>query len=499
MDIHPIYHYAVGIDVHLAILMVCVILQGGDGAVQVWFRQFGSFRRDRLAMARWIAGFQPDTVVMESTGVYWKSPYAFLEWEGIRALVVNAQHVKQIRGRKTDMNDAEWLAVLGRSSLLRGSFIPPENLRHLRHLRQVSRYHQRTTATLATEKNRLVRVLSDAGIRLSAVVSDLHGTAATAMIDCLLDGGTPDDALALAGRLHAPREEAGTWLFLENPRVGVCRRLTGEGAAEPFPIEPKERLHLLFVVSRPEGEGFFDPRADPQAVMDALERRAPGRITVELLRPPTLGGLIERLEDERLPSVDVLHFDGHGVYDSDGALADAARALTAGLPGHFRQVAEAGAATQQGYLLFEDKGDKRHPVSALLFGDMLNQQRVPLVVLSACQSAKVGGDDPLGSVAARLTRAGISAVLAMTHSVLVATTAALFGHLYGELGRGRTLGTALDNAHRGLYRDPQRGERRRGEAWITLKLQDWFVPALYRTGSDAALCSPRPCRERDRG
>jgi tetratricopeptide (TPR) repeat protein len=127
---------------------------------------------------------------------------------------------------------------------------------------------------------------------------------------------------------------------------------------------------------------------------------------------------------------------------------------------------------------------------------MLNQQQVPLVILSACQSAKLGGDDPLGSVAARLTRAGIPNVLAMTHSVLVETTRALFGHLYRELGRGRPLGTALENARRELYAHPVRGERRRGTGWTDLILQDWFLPTLYRTGDDAALLA-RPAAPAD--
>jgi transposase len=191
-------------DVHLAVIHVCVILQEAGCEPEVHRRQFGAFQRDRRAMAEWIAGFAPDTVVMESTGIYWKSPYAALEKVGIRARVVNAQHVKKVPGRKTDTSDAEWLAMLARAGLLRGSFIPPEKLRNLRH---ISRYHQRTTAMLTSEKNRLVRLLSDAGIRLTAVVSDPHGVAARAMIDCLLDGGTPEQALRYTGRLKAPREE----------------------------------------------------------------------------------------------------------------------------------------------------------------------------------------------------------------------------------------------------------------------------------------------------
>ena len=204
MDIQPIFRCAVGMDVHLAVIHVGVILQEPGCEPAVYRRQFGAFQRDRRAMAEWIAGFAPDTVVMESTGIYWKSPYAALEQVGIRALVVNAQHVKKVPGRKTDTSDAEWLAMLARAGLLRDSFIPPEPLRNVR---QISRYHQRTTAMLAAEKNRLVRLLSDAGIRLTAVVSDPHGVAARALIDCLLEGGTPEQALRYAGRLKAPREE----------------------------------------------------------------------------------------------------------------------------------------------------------------------------------------------------------------------------------------------------------------------------------------------------
>jgi transposase len=204
MDIQPIFRCAVGIDIHLALLCVCIIIAEPGAEPVVHRREFGGFQRDRRAMADWIARFQPDIVVMESTGIYWKSPYAALEKVGIHAQVVNARQVKKVPGRKTDTSDAEWLAILARAGLLRGSFIPPERLHTLR---QVSRHHQKVTAMRAMEKNRLVRVLSDAGIRITTVVSDPHGVAATAIIDCLLDGGTPEQALALAGRLQAPREE----------------------------------------------------------------------------------------------------------------------------------------------------------------------------------------------------------------------------------------------------------------------------------------------------
>nr|WP_295582535.1 CHAT domain-containing protein [uncultured Lamprocystis sp.] len=112
----------------------------------------------------------------------------------------------------------------------------------------------------------------------------------------------------------------------------------------------------------------------------------------------------------------------------------AAGALPARLHAAMARAGDGATGAHQGYLLFEHDDGKEHLVPASLLGDMLNQQQIPLVILSACQSAKLGGDDPLGSVAARLTRAGIPNVLAMTHSVLVETTRALFGHLYRELG-----------------------------------------------------------------
>jgi transposase len=203
MDIQPIFRCAVGMDVHLALICVCIIVAEPGLEAEVHRREFGGFKRDRRAMAKWIASFHPDIVVMESTGIYWKSPYAALEHVGLQAKVVNAQPVEKVPGRKTDTSDAEWLAMLARAGLLRGSFIPPERLRTLR---QISRYHHRLTAQRAMEKNRLLKVLSDAGLRLTAVVSDAHGVAASAIIECLLAGGTPEQALTYAGRLRTPPE-----------------------------------------------------------------------------------------------------------------------------------------------------------------------------------------------------------------------------------------------------------------------------------------------------
>lgn len=205
MELTPIYRCVAAVDVHQAKLTVCVIDEDENGEVHAERREFGGFKRDRLAMAQWIASFCPEVVVMESTGIYWKSPYAALEKAGIAALVVNARHVKNVPGRKTDIADAQWLATLARCGLLRGGFVPPG---HFRGLRLISRQAQKLTGVLAGEKNRLHKVLTDGGIRLGTVVSDIHGKSARAMVKGLLNGETPEQVLRYAShRLKATQEE----------------------------------------------------------------------------------------------------------------------------------------------------------------------------------------------------------------------------------------------------------------------------------------------------
>ncbi len=156
------------LDIHQAKLTVCVLYESDSGEVVTEVREFGSFKRDRREMAAWVAFFHPELVVMESTGIYWKSPYAALDWYCLNLAVVNARHVKQVPGRKTDINDAQWLATLARSGLLRGGFVPPQ---HFREYRLIARQLQKLTGISSDEKNRLHKLLTDAGIRLSIVWS----------------------------------------------------------------------------------------------------------------------------------------------------------------------------------------------------------------------------------------------------------------------------------------------------------------------------------------
>lgn len=205
MELAALYKRVIGLDIHQAQITACALLEEPDGTMRIEQRQFGGFKRDRRELAHWVASLKPEEVVMESTGIYWKSPYAALEAVGIRAKVVNARHVKHVPGRKTDVGDAHWLATLARAGLLRGSFVPPAKLRELR---LIARQRQKLVGQLAAEKNRLHKVLTDSGIRLGVVVSDLHGQSARAMVKAIIAGQPPHAVLKLASRrLKAAREE----------------------------------------------------------------------------------------------------------------------------------------------------------------------------------------------------------------------------------------------------------------------------------------------------
>ena len=204
MELTPIYKRVIGLDVHQAQISACAILEQADGSVVLERREFGGFKRERKALAEWARAIAPEVVVMESTGIYWKSPFAALEAVGIVAWVVNARHVKAVPGRKTDVADAQWLATLARAGLLRASFIAKADLRSLRH---IARQRQKLGGMLASEKNRIHKLLTDAGIRLGVVVSDLHGQSARAMVKALIAGKSVPEVLALASnRLRASRE-----------------------------------------------------------------------------------------------------------------------------------------------------------------------------------------------------------------------------------------------------------------------------------------------------
>jgi len=188
-----LYGRVCGLDVHKKVVVACVrILDLKDGTVQSTLRQFGTMTADLLELRRWLAEQKVTHVAMESTGVYWQPVFNLLE-EHFQTWVVNAQHIKKVPGRKTDMKDAEWIAQLMQCGLLRPSFIPDRQQRELRDLtRQQTKLVQQRNAV----DNRVQKVLETANVKLGSVASDVLGVSGRKMIEALIAGEKDTSVLA---------------------------------------------------------------------------------------------------------------------------------------------------------------------------------------------------------------------------------------------------------------------------------------------------------------
>lgn len=198
---HVLYERCCGLDVHKKSVTACLITPEGRET-----RTFGTMTADLLALADWLLAQAVTHVAMESTGVYWKSPYNLLEGTGLELLVVNPQHIKAVPGRKTDVRDAEWIAELLQHGLLRGSFIPE---RGQRELRELVRYRTQVIREHARAVQRVQKTLEGANIKLSSVATDILGVSGRAMLRALAAGEADPAALAemAKGRLRSKRPE----------------------------------------------------------------------------------------------------------------------------------------------------------------------------------------------------------------------------------------------------------------------------------------------------
>jgi len=184
------------LDVHKAQVTACARVPGGDGARGQHVAEFATTVRGLLALRDWLAGLGVTQVAMEATGVFWKPVWHVLE-DDFQCLLVNARHVKQVPGRKTDVSDAEWLCRLLEAGLLRASFVPPKPIRQLRNL---TRYRKTQIAERQREVNRLHKALEDAGIKLDCVAADILGKSGRDMLDALVAGERDPEVLANLAR-----------------------------------------------------------------------------------------------------------------------------------------------------------------------------------------------------------------------------------------------------------------------------------------------------------
>jgi transposase len=214
---YVVYTHCCGLDVHKKTITACLLISGDGGKGHHEIRRFGTMTRDLLELADWLQSQQVTHVALESTGVYWKPVWNILEGQ-FAVVLVNAQHIKTVPGRKTDIKDCQWIAELLQHGLVRGSFVPPTPIRQLRDLTRMRTSLRQDHTAVA---NRMQKILEDANIKLAAVASDWLGASGRAILAQLLRGEEdaeklsqlsrgrlrsklPAMQLALEGRMTAP-------------------------------------------------------------------------------------------------------------------------------------------------------------------------------------------------------------------------------------------------------------------------------------------------------
>jgi transposase len=227
MDV--VFTQCAGLDVHKKTVMACRVTpdptgQQADGLMEV--QEFGTLMRDLLALSDWLAAAGITHVAMESTGEYWKPVYNILEGD-FTVFLVNAAHVKQVPGRKTDKNDARWLAKLMRYGLLQASFVPSQGQRDLRDL---TRYRTKLVQERSREVNRVQGVLERANVKLAAVATDVMGVSSRAILAALVEGRADPATMAelAKGRLRSKvplLEQALTGLVRDHHRQLLALQL----------------------------------------------------------------------------------------------------------------------------------------------------------------------------------------------------------------------------------------------------------------------------------
>jgi transposase len=190
-----------GIDVHQAVI-VATISKGQENYEP---KEFSAFTSSLTDLREWCKKEGVTHVAMESTGVYWKPVFNILE-EDFEIILVNARHVKNVPGHKTDKKDSKWISKLLLAGLLKGSFIPPRDIRELRDL---VRYKKKQIAHVASEKNRMIKILEDANIKISTVLSDVRGASGSKIVNDIIEGKLNIDDLMkhIHGKVKASRED----------------------------------------------------------------------------------------------------------------------------------------------------------------------------------------------------------------------------------------------------------------------------------------------------
>jgi transposase len=251
-----------GLDVHEASIVACVLIDGGGKRGGKKIRHFSAMRSDLVALRKWLIEERVTQVVMEGTGIYWRPVYEICE-DALDVWLVNARHVKSVPGRKSDVIDAEWLAKLLSAGLLRKSFVPaPE----IRDLRDISRYRRTLVQEQTTQKNRIIKLIETAGIKLAAVASDVFGVSGMAMLRAIAAGSASTEAIA------------------QLAQAALRRKLPQLRLALDCTLHPHHRLMLSDQLARLDGlaaeiakyDGMLEQRMAPYEQWLSLLSSIPG-------------------------------------------------------------------------------------------------------------------------------------------------------------------------------------------------------------------------------
>lgn len=221
--IHPV---CCGLDVHKEKISACLLTRGSQGLEESEVREFGTFTDELIELRAWLQANDCPIVAMESTGIYWRPVHNVLE-NHLEVVLVNARHIKNVPGRKTDIADSRWLAGLLKHGLLRGSFIPPKDIRQWREL---TRQRRKVTESLSDYKKRVHKLFETANIKIGSVVSDLFGKTGRQLIEQLCKesaSGISEQTVAeiACGRLRAKGAELYRSIqgyFEEHHRFQLC-------------------------------------------------------------------------------------------------------------------------------------------------------------------------------------------------------------------------------------------------------------------------------------
>jgi len=204
-NMEVLYTRCCGLDVHKASVTACCRWKDEAGQPQIQIRRFGTYTSELRDLGSWLRQQQVEKVAMESTGSYWRPVWNELESAGLPLLLANAQHIKNVPGRKTDVKDPEWISDLLQHGLIKGSFVPD---RKMRDLRDLTRMRSKVVGDHTRVVNRIQAVLEDANIKLGNVVSDIMGVSSRDMLQGLIEGRSPGELAELArGRLRSKLEE----------------------------------------------------------------------------------------------------------------------------------------------------------------------------------------------------------------------------------------------------------------------------------------------------